>query len=146
MEAGTGPSVGVIVMGGKERAMELQKIIEGLDDDSEVRQYVDSESFDLSPFKFDEPETVTIVTQWTQKGLEWDHVFVYVDGLKVDTSPERNVIQMMQCYVAASRPRSRLVLAWSKAHNRNDFDGTPEVMRRFLKLPLAGKVEDKFDE
>jgi hypothetical protein len=145
MGVGTGPSVGVIVMGGKDKAIELQQIMEGLDEEVDVRRYVDSETFDLTPFKFDEPETVTIVSQWTQKGLEWDHVVVWLDGLKVHSSPERRVIQMMQCYVAASRPRARLVLAWSKSHNRNDADGTPEVLRKFLKPPLAEKVEDELN-
>jgi len=140
---GSGPSVGVIVLHGKKKVQELQIILDQIADEIKVRRY-EKEGFKENPFTFDDPETVTLVTPWTMKCLEWDHVVVLFDGFKWKGSPEELIIQKMQCYVASSRPRSRLVFAWTKTYYRSGNGDGPEVLQGLLRPPYEEKVEKEF--
>lgn len=141
--AGSGPSVGVIVLHGKKKIEELQTILDQVADEIKVRRY-DKDGFKENPFTFDEPESVTLVSPWTMKGLEWDHVVVLFDGFKLKGSPEELIIQKMQCYVAASRPRARLVFAWTKTYYRAGNGDAPEVLQGLLQPPYDEKIVKEF--
>lgn len=136
---GSGPSVGVIVLQGKRRMQELHSVLEQTSDGVEIRRY-EKEVFEDKPFTFDEPESVTLVTPWTMKGLEWDHVVVVVDGFKLDDTPEKLLTQKMQAYVAASRPRSQLLLAWTRSRRKATNSGSPELLKPLLDGPHLEKI------
>ncbi len=148
--AKTGPSVGVVVMGGKDKwsreriERELMQAIVNADDTAIVRRYDWKTYKGEGKFTFDEPETITIVNAFTQKGLEWDHVYVYVDGFELDPSETENIVQRMQLYVATSRPREKLCIAWTMANFRGR--GAPEIVRRFLEQPLRQKIVEDWNE
>lgn len=148
--AKTGPSVGVVVMGGKDKwsreriERELMQSILKADESAIVRRYDWKTYKGEGKFTFDEPETITIVNAFTQKGLEWDHVYVYVDGFELEPSETENVIQLMQLYVATSRPREKLCIAWTMANFRGR--GAPEIVRRFLEQPLRQKIVEDWNE
>jgi superfamily I DNA/RNA helicase len=148
--AKTGPSVGVVVMGGKDKwsreriERELMQSILNADDSAIVRRYDWKTYKGEGKFTFDEPETITIVNAFTQKGLEWDHVYVYVDGFELEPSETENVIQLMQLYVATSRPREKLCIAWTMTNFRGR--GSPEIVRRFLEQPLRQKIVEDWNE
>ena len=148
--AKTGPSVGVVVMGGKDKwsreriERELMQSILNADDSAIVRRYDWKTYKGEGKFTFDEPETITIVNAFTQKGLEWDHVYVYVDGFELDPSETESIIQRMQLYVATSRPREKLCIAWTMANFRGR--GAPEIVRSFLEQPLRQKIVEDWNE
>ena len=138
-KVGSGPSVGVVVLQGKRRMRELQSVLEQIADGLDIRLY-EKEAFKERPFKFDEAESVTLVTPWTMKGLEWDNVVVVVDGFKLDETPEKLLTQKMQAYVAASRPRSQLLLAWTRTRRKGTNSGPPELLQPLLDGPQSEKV------
>lgn len=143
--AGTGPSVGVIVLDAKKRLRELHTVLEQRSNGIEVRRY-ERDDFKDRPFTFDEPETVTLVNPWTMKGLEWDHVVVVLDGFRLKDAPEELLVQKMQSYVAASRPRSRLLLAWTRNGGKSAGGAAPELVRDLLMSPFAEKIERKWTD
>jgi hypothetical protein len=146
---GSGPSVGVVVFASDPRLKELDLTLRQVaeqksevEDQIDIRRY-DREGFKDEPFVFDTPESVTIVTPLTMKGLEWDNVVVVLDNLVLKDSPEQKIVQLMQCYVAASRPRNRLLIAWTGKVN-NGSHVPPIAISGLLKKPYDEKIEKEW--
>jgi superfamily I DNA/RNA helicase len=147
--AGSGPSVGVIVFASDPRLKELDLTLRQVaekesevEDQIDIRRY-DSKGFKDEPFVFDTPESVTIVTPFTMKGLEWDNVVVILDNLVLKDSPEQKTAQLMQCYVAASRPRNRLLIAWTGKMN-SDGHVPPIVISGLFDQSFEEKIEKEW--
>ena len=148
---GTGPSVGVVVLDhnqdykGTERRIrklkqELERQAEQDDEVVNTRWYQKSKGFREDPFVFDEPESVCIIKSSTMKGMEWDNVLVWLGDYQSEEDPERLIDEKMSLYVAASRPRNRLVIAWTNSDLQNGGPA-PEVLSGLLEPELRDKVE-----
>jgi hypothetical protein len=106
-------SVGVIVFDNQSLAKwfsVLRDAAKEAGDAVEVRCYNSSDRFAAQAYKKhpwapDKPGTVTIVTVYTMKGLEWDDVIILPSSSR---QADEGLVRQMQAYVAASRPRRRL--------------------------------------
>lgn len=148
---GSGPSVGVVVLDhrqdrkGTERRIrqlkrELEQQTRQAGEGVNIRWYQDRDSFTEDPFVFDEPESVCIMKSSTMKGMEWDNVLVWLGDYKSANDSDNLIEEKMNLYVAASRPRSRLVIAWTNS-DLQDGGPAPEVLAGLLEPEFQDKVE-----
>jgi hypothetical protein len=68
-----------------------------------------AKSYNQHPWSPDKPGTITLVTVYTMKGLEWDDVIILPSR---SNATEETLIRQMQVYVAASRPRGGLYICF----------------------------------
>ncbi len=148
---GSGPSVGVVVLDqpqdrkGTHRRIrqlmrELERQTEQADEVVNIRWYEKSESFREDPFVFDEPASVCIIKSSTMKGMEWDNVIVWLGDYQPEEDPERLIKERMSLYVAASRPRNRLLIAWTSA-DLPKGGPVPSALSGLLEPEFQDKVE-----
>jgi superfamily I DNA/RNA helicase len=148
---GSGPSVGVVVLDhfqdfkGTERRIrqlkrELEQQTEQADEVVKIRWYKDRDGFTEDPFVFDEPESVCIIKSSTMKGMEWDSVVVWLGDYNFKEDPEKLLEERMKLYVAASRPRNRLLIAWTSS-DLPKGGPVPWVLSGLLEQEFQDKVE-----
>ena len=110
-------SVGVIVDGNSD-LVKWSKLISDaardLDNAVEVRCYNSKDAFvrksyNQHPWSPDKPGTITLVTVFTMKGLEWDDVIILPSRANAS---EETLVRQMQIYVASSRPRGGLYVCF----------------------------------
>jgi hypothetical protein len=65
---------------------------------------------------------------------------VWLGDYQSEEDPERLIDEKMSLYVAASRPRNRLVIAWTNSDLQNGGPA-PEVLSGLLEPELRDKVE-----
>jgi DNA helicase IV len=110
-------SVGVIVFDHSDLMKWLKLLSEAareVNSAVEVRCYNSKDAFaaksyNQHPWSPDKPGTITLVTVYTMKGLEWDDVIILPSR---SNATEETLIRQMQVYVAASRPRGGLYICF----------------------------------